>query len=82
MEIERSRKGRGIGDGPGELKIGVEGVNEVDELFQLLMGARGGVDVVIDVMEEEVGDRASVALKEGLFHVSYKEAGIAWAHAG
>eukprot|EP00061_Rhincodon_typus_P001252 g14176.t1 len=69
---------RSIRDGPGELKVGVKDVSEVDELFELLMGARGGADTVIDVTEEEVGDRTSIALEEGLFHVSYKEAGIAW----
>eukprot|EP00061_Rhincodon_typus_P000751 g12650.t1 len=64
---------RGIGDGPGELKVVVEGVREVDELFKLLVGARGSADTVVDVTEEEVGDRASVASEKGLFYVSYKE---------
>eukprot|EP00061_Rhincodon_typus_P000200 g10884.t1 len=68
---------RGIRDGPDELQVGVEGVGEVDELVELLVGAQCGTDTVIDVMEEEVGLRASVATEEGLFHVTYKEAGIA-----
>eukprot|EP00061_Rhincodon_typus_P002239 g16967.t1 len=72
---------RGIKDGPGELNVGVEGVSEVGELFELLVGARGGADTAIDVTEEEVGNRASVASEEALFHISYKEAGIAWVHA-
>eukprot|EP00061_Rhincodon_typus_P019188 g9757.t1 len=62
---------RGIRDGPGELKLGVEGFGEVDELFDLLVGARGGVNTVINVTEEEVVFRASVATEEGLFHVTY-----------
>eukprot|EP00061_Rhincodon_typus_P018218 g47307.t1 len=63
----------GIGDGPGELKVGLKGVCKVDELFKLLMGARGSTDTVIDVAEEEVGDRAGVAAEKGLFHISYEE---------
>eukprot|EP00061_Rhincodon_typus_P007800 g29846.t1 len=31
---------------------------------------------------EEATSGASVAAEEGLFHISYEEAGIAWAHAG
>eukprot|EP00061_Rhincodon_typus_P000509 g11926.t1 len=65
-----------IGDGLGELTVGVEDVSEVDELFEVLMGAQGGADTVIDIMEEEVGNRASVASEEGLLHISYEEAGI------
>eukprot|EP00061_Rhincodon_typus_P003877 g21198.t1 len=78
---EGQEGGRGIRDGPGEIKVGVKGVSKVDELFELLVGAQGGTDTVIDVTEEEVGDGASVASEEGLFHVTYKEAGISWAYA-
>eukprot|EP00061_Rhincodon_typus_P002766 g18405.t1 len=81
METERSRKETEvIRDGSGELPVGVEGVSKVDELFELLMGTRGIADTVIDIMEKEVGNGASVAAEQGLFHVSYKEAGIAWDH--
>eukprot|EP00061_Rhincodon_typus_P002281 g17073.t1 len=73
---------RDIRDGPDVHKVGVEGVSKVDELFEIPVGARGDADTVIDVTEEKVGDRASVTVEEGLFHVSYEEAGIAWAHAG
>eukprot|EP00061_Rhincodon_typus_P001598 g15243.t1 len=82
METARTRKEREVLEISGELKVGVEGVNEVDELLKLLVRARGSADTVIDVTEEEVGFRASVASEEGLFHVSYEEAGIAWVHAG
>eukprot|EP00061_Rhincodon_typus_P018476 g47656.t1 len=77
---EVQEEGGGVRNGPGEFEVRVKDVVEVDELFKLLVGARGGADTVINVAEEEVGDGASVALEEGLFHVSYKEAGIAWAH--
>eukprot|EP00061_Rhincodon_typus_P011016 g35714.t1 len=50
-------------------------------IFKLLVGVQGSADTVINVVEEEVGFRASVAAEEGLFHVSYEEAGIAWAYA-
>eukprot|EP00061_Rhincodon_typus_P006975 g28167.t1 len=70
-EVEEGE--RNIRDGPGELNVGVEGVGEVDELFELLVRARGGADTVIDVMEEEVGD---VVLK-----AEYRELGrkLKWA---
>eukprot|EP00061_Rhincodon_typus_P003608 g20509.t1 len=64
----------GIGESPGEFEVVVTGVSKVDELFELLVGAGGGADTVIVITEEEVGDGASVAAEEGLFHVSYKEA--------
>eukprot|EP00061_Rhincodon_typus_P009248 g32600.t1 len=67
-----------IRDGSGEFEVGVEGVSKIDELFKLLVGAGGSIDTVIEVMVEEVGNQASVAAEEGLFHVSYKGAGIAW----
>eukprot|EP00061_Rhincodon_typus_P012536 g38325.t1 len=70
------------GDGPGEFEVGVKGVGEVDELFELLMGVRGSTDAVINIAEEEVTDGASVTVEEGLFYVSYREAGIAQIHAG
>eukprot|EP00061_Rhincodon_typus_P001178 g13955.t1 len=62
--------GKGIGnrDGDREVKVGVEDVSKVDELFKLLVGARGCADTVINITEEEVGDGASVAAEEGLFH--------------
>eukprot|EP00061_Rhincodon_typus_P013956 g40669.t1 len=44
---------RSIRDGPGEVEVGVKDVSKVDELFKLLMGARGGADTIIDVAEEE-----------------------------
>eukprot|EP00061_Rhincodon_typus_P005911 g25997.t1 len=53
----------GIGDGPGAFEVGLTGVSKVNELFKLLVGARGGVNTVINVAEEE-----------GLFHISYEEA--------
>eukprot|EP00061_Rhincodon_typus_P003446 g20092.t1 len=65
---------RGIRYGPGELEVGVKGVSKIDELSKLLMGVRGRAKTVIDVTEKEVGDSASVAAEEGLFHVPYKEA--------
>eukprot|EP00061_Rhincodon_typus_P015416 g43074.t1 len=34
----------GIGDGPGEFEVGVNGVSKVDELFKLVMEARGRAD--------------------------------------
>eukprot|EP00061_Rhincodon_typus_P016058 g44074.t1 len=43
----------GIRDGLGEFEVGVKGLSKVDELFKLLMGARGSVGTVIDVAEEE-----------------------------
>eukprot|EP00061_Rhincodon_typus_P011185 g36020.t1 len=43
-----------IRDGPGEFEVGVRGVSKVDELFNLLMGARGSANTVINVAEEEV----------------------------
>ncbi|MBB6725643.1 hypothetical protein, partial [Proteus mirabilis] len=54
----------------------------MDELFNLLVGARGSTDTFSDVAEEKVGSGASVAAEDGLFHISNKEAGIAGAHAG
>eukprot|EP00061_Rhincodon_typus_P008924 g31979.t1 len=45
---------RGVGDGPSEFEVGVKGVNKVDELFKLLMGAQGSADTVINVAEEEI----------------------------
>eukprot|EP00061_Rhincodon_typus_P002021 g16397.t1 len=77
METERSRKWREVSE-----MVWVNFRCKVLVKFKLLMGARGGADAVIDVAEEEVGDGARVAAEEGLFHVPYKEAGIAWAHAG
>eukprot|EP00061_Rhincodon_typus_P002957 g18911.t1 len=73
----------GIRDGLGEFEVDVKGVSKVDELFKLLMVARGSADSVIDVAEEELmGDNVSVAAEEGLFHISYEEACIAWVYAG
>eukprot|EP00061_Rhincodon_typus_P005812 g25782.t1 len=68
----------GIGDGPGEFKVVVK--CKVDELFKLLMKARGNTDTVINVAGEEVRDGASVTAEERLFHISYEEAAIAWTH--
>eukprot|EP00061_Rhincodon_typus_P007816 g29880.t1 len=44
----------GIRDGPSEFVVGVK----VDELFMLLMGARGSADTVINVAKEEMRDGA------------------------
>eukprot|EP00061_Rhincodon_typus_P009333 g32761.t1 len=60
----------------------VEGVGEVDELFELLVGAQYRTNAVIYIAEKEVGDGAGVVAEEGMFHESYKEAGIARVHAG
>eukprot|EP00061_Rhincodon_typus_P006221 g26623.t1 len=82
METERSRKERELSEMVQvNLGLGVKAIGKVDELFKLLVGARGSANTVINVAEEEVGDRATVAVEEGLFHVPYEEAGIAWAHA-
>eukprot|EP00061_Rhincodon_typus_P014452 g41475.t1 len=72
----------GVGDGPGEFEVGVKGIGEVDELIKLLMRAQGSTITLISIAEEEVRDGAHVTVEEGLFHVSYKEAGIAWTHTG
>eukprot|EP00061_Rhincodon_typus_P019025 g48458.t1 len=63
-----------------EFEDGVEGVGKVDELLKLVAGARGSNDAVINIVEKEARDCAGVFV--GLFHKSYKEAGIAQAHAG
>eukprot|EP00061_Rhincodon_typus_P008671 g31493.t1 len=60
----------------------MEGVGEVDELLELLAGARGSTDAVINRAEEEVGDSPGVIAEDGLFHKPYKEASIAQAHVG
>ncbi|GCC19524.1 hypothetical protein chiPu_0000047 [Chiloscyllium punctatum] len=39
-------------------------------------------NTIIDVAEEKVGDGASVAAEDGLFHISDEEAGIAGAYVG
>eukprot|EP00061_Rhincodon_typus_P006271 g26737.t1 len=43
-----------MGDGPGEFEVGVKRFSKIDELFNLLIVARGSTDTVIDVMEEEM----------------------------
>eukprot|EP00061_Rhincodon_typus_P006067 g26306.t1 len=48
----------GVRDGPGEFEVGMKDVGEVDELFVLLVGARGSTDTVINVAEEEMRDGA------------------------
>eukprot|EP00061_Rhincodon_typus_P014274 g41200.t1 len=72
----------GARNGPGEFEGALEGVGEVDELFELLAGARGSTDTVINVAEKEVRDSAGVVVEKGLFHEFYKEGGIAWARVG
>eukprot|EP00061_Rhincodon_typus_P007954 g30140.t1 len=72
----------GVRDGPGEFEVRVKGVGEVDELFELFVGARSSTNTVINVVEEEVRAGANVTAEEGLFHVSHEEAGIARIHTG
>eukprot|EP00061_Rhincodon_typus_P005979 g26134.t1 len=55
METEVQEGEESIGNGPGEFEVGVKCVRKVDELFELLVGARGGADTVIDIAEEEGG---------------------------
>eukprot|EP00061_Rhincodon_typus_P010142 g34205.t1 len=43
----------GIRNGPCEFEGTVEGVGEIDELFELLMGTRDSTDIVINVVEKE-----------------------------
>eukprot|EP00061_Rhincodon_typus_P007603 g29452.t1 len=69
-----------VRNSPGEFEGGVEGVGKVNELLVVFMKARDCTDVVINIAEEEVRDSASVVVEEGLFHESYKEAGIAQAY--
>eukprot|EP00061_Rhincodon_typus_P014258 g41174.t1 len=71
--------GKGARDGGVSGECGLdEGVTgKVDGLFKLLVGAQGSTDTVIKVAEDEVGYGASVIVEKGLFHVTYKEAGIA-----
>eukprot|EP00061_Rhincodon_typus_P008614 g31375.t1 len=71
----------GVGDGPGEFEVRVKAVSKVDELFKLLMGARGSADTVINVVEEKGRNGASVTAEEELLHVSYEETSIAQTHA-
>eukprot|EP00061_Rhincodon_typus_P011438 g36445.t1 len=76
------QKGEGdVRNGLGEFEDWVEHVNEVDSLLKLLTGARGSTDAVINIVEKEMRDGAGVVMEEGLFHESYKETGIAQAHA-
>eukprot|EP00061_Rhincodon_typus_P007346 g28954.t1 len=50
------QEGEGIiRDGPGEFEVGLKGVRKFDELFKLLVAARGSVNTVIGVAEEEMG---------------------------
>eukprot|EP00061_Rhincodon_typus_P010208 g34321.t1 len=55
-----------VRDGPGELKVRVKGVSEVDELFKLLMGEQVSGDAVINVMAEE-GNEGKNSGKDRLF---------------
>eukprot|EP00061_Rhincodon_typus_P011750 g37000.t1 len=64
METERSRNGKEISEMVQvNLRLGVKDVSKVDELFKLLMGARGSTDTDIDVTEEEMMVRAGVMIK-------------------
>ncbi|GCC35379.1 hypothetical protein chiPu_0013862 [Chiloscyllium punctatum] len=67
-------------DGPGEFEVKMNGVGEVDKLFNLLIGAQGSTNTVFDV--GKIGDGASVAVEDGLFHVPDEEADLAGAHVG
>eukprot|EP00061_Rhincodon_typus_P004073 g21677.t1 len=46
------------------------GVGKVDEPLELLTGARGSTDMVINIVEKEVRDGAGVAVEGGLLCLS------------
>eukprot|EP00061_Rhincodon_typus_P013809 g40408.t1 len=71
----------GVRNGPDDFEVLVEGVGKVDELFELLT-EHEAAPIAFNIAKKEARDGASVVVEEGLFHESYKEAGIAQAHVG
>lgn len=71
--LERPRKERGIRDRPGEVE-GREDVScEVNDK-KTKFGTSGSPNTVISIAEKELGDNASLRLKQGLFNVTERQA--------